>query len=158
MFPVLSDLTLVHRWMHDAAATEDFWSSRPRWSDDTARAATGVPEAPLVVWSSAGVFNVGDPAATIAGFVDGEVTLAELAEDLAAVAEAPLDHARAVVAAMAVELSNLGALEGVALPDPPSQRWMPTIHRGRALGLTPCPPRWVRPPGSTPRPAWRCGL
>lgn len=125
--------------MHDAAATEDFWSSRPRWSDDTARAATGVPEAPLVVWSSAGVFNVGDPAATIAGFVDGEVTLAELAEDLAAVAEAPLDHARAVVAAMAVELSNLGALEGVALPDPPEPEVDADDPSGPGSGVDPLP-------------------
>ena len=107
----------LQRWIDAAASTDEFWSSSPSWKAGVARAELG---SELVMWSDAGLFNVERVAGVVAEFLDGEVTLATLAEDLAATAEVPLEQARALVASLAVELTALKALDGAVLPEPPA--------------------------------------
>ncbi|MEO6630025.1 MAG: hypothetical protein ABIP03_15830 [Aquihabitans sp.] len=107
----------LQRWITAATSTDEFWSSSPSWKSGVARAELG---SELVMWSDAGLFNVERVAGVVAQFLDGEVTLATLAEDLAATAEVPLEHARALVASLAVELTALHALVGTELPELPA--------------------------------------
>ena len=114
---VISDPVRLQACVDTAVATDLFWESRPEWRPDVARAEVG---GELVVWSAAGVFSVGLVAAVVARFLDGQVSLAQLVDDVADAAEVPLEAARDLVGGMAVELANLAAIVGVAVPEPPS--------------------------------------
>ena len=94
-----------------------FWASAPAWRPDAARQPF---DGGLAVWSDAGLFTVAQVPSAVAVHLDGVATLDALAEDLAAAVEGPLDWARTVVATLAVELTRLQAVDGVALPDDPS--------------------------------------
>ena len=91
-----------------------FWASAPAWRPDAARQSF---DGGLAVWSDAGLFTVAPVPSAVAVHVDGVATLDALAEDLAAAADGPFDWARTVVASLAVELTRLQALDGVALPE-----------------------------------------
>ena len=95
---------------------EEFWASTPSWRPDSARVEVGGEQ---VVWSDAGLFTVHPVAGVVAAFLDGTVTLATLADDVAFATDAPVEQARQLVAQLAVELSSLAALDGVVVPGPP---------------------------------------
>ncbi len=103
-------------WLEASAASDAFWTSAPRWPASTAhREVDGVE----LIWTEAGILSVAPPAAVVARFFDGEATLRELAEDLAEAADVELADAEALVAIVAAELHALGALDDVAMADPP---------------------------------------
>lgn len=106
------------RWVQGANESEEFWESAPSWHPNVAKV---VADNDLTVWSDWGLFSVERVAAAVARQVSGAVTLAELAGDLAAVAEVPLDTARMHVSVMALELCSLGAFDSVELPEQPAE-------------------------------------
>lgn len=104
------------RWALGANESQDFWESAPTWRPNVAKV---IADSELIVWSDWGLFSVERVAAAVARQVSGAVTLAELAADLAAVAEVPIDTARMHVGVMVLELCSLGAFDSVALPEQP---------------------------------------
>lgn len=112
---VLTDPEELRRWVADASATTAFWASAPAWRSDVARTKLG---GDLLVWSDSGVFAVAVVPGVVAVHLLGKATLSELADDFAAAAEVATEQARDLVANLAVELAALGAIDGVALPEP----------------------------------------
>ncbi len=108
----------MQRWIEIAAESDEFWRSRPRWRSDVARIDHSSGS---VVWGQAGLFDLEPIGLAVSAHFDGELSLAQLADDLAAAAEAPIEVARSVVASLAIELTSLAAIEGVDSSAPPSR-------------------------------------
>lgn len=112
--PPLGDPDLMARWVAASSAREEFWSSAPAWTPDSAhRTVDGY----LLVYTPGGILQVAPAPAVVATHFDGLATLTELAEDLAAAAEMDVDAVRPMVASVAVELRAWGAVAGVPVAD-----------------------------------------
>jgi len=111
-----SDRQVLVRWVEEASARGEFWTSRPAWGDLVGFRQV---EGRLLVCTPAGILDVAPAPAVVAAHIDGESTLAELAEDLAAAAGMDLADVQPMVASLAVELQAWGAVEGVELTEPP---------------------------------------
>lgn len=117
--PAPSDTMAIEAWADVAAAHELFWSSTPEWHPAAVR---GVVDGETIVWAGDSLMGLPLVAAAVAEHFDGATTLCDLAEDLAYAVEMPLDWARSAIAGAVTSLVVAGALEGVALPDPPLDR------------------------------------
>ena len=97
------------------AEAPGFWEAAPRWSPEAVREAV---RAGAVVWTDKAIVVLPQPRSALAGQFDGVVTLAETAADLAAVTGLSIAGARVQTAATAVQLAEIGAVEGVPLAPP----------------------------------------
>jgi hypothetical protein len=103
-------------WAERCIDDPEFWDSAPSWSKDE---AVRDLDHHLVGLGPTGLLVLPPPASVLARYFDGESTLAELAEDLAAAADASLDQARWMTAMTTIELHSIGILHGVQAPVPP---------------------------------------
>lgn len=111
-----TDPTMITAWADSALSHEAFWWSAPRWHPTAAR---GVIDGETFVWVGDAVIGLPRLAAVLAEHFDGAATLGELAEDLAYAADMPLAWARGAIVGAVTSLAAAGAVESVALPDPP---------------------------------------
>ena len=95
------------------ASISEFWTSKPVWGRTVARVLLADE---VMVWSDAGLFKIAALQSGVAAHLDGSATLGDLAEDLAACG-GDIEWARCIVAALAVELRLLLAVEGVELAE-----------------------------------------
>jgi len=91
-----------------------FWASAPRWATDVATYPMGDD---LIVWAPGGFTHLTSAAAVVARFFDGTVTLAELANDLAAATGLHHEWSSQTVREVAEQLCRSDALTGVDISD-----------------------------------------
>lgn len=91
-----------------------FWASAPRWATDVATCPMGDD---LIVWAPGGFTQLTSAAAVVARFFDGTVTLAELANDLAAATGLHHEWSSQTVREVAEQLCRSDALTGVDISD-----------------------------------------
>lgn len=103
------------RWVQACAQTEGFWSAAPMWSSGVARR---VVDGQMLLWGEQGLVQLSAAATAVVVHVDGQATLGELAEDLAAAAGLPEREAQSILAGTACELDAWGLLHGVPVIDP----------------------------------------